>query len=113
VGMQPSQVDMFYLEPNFDEIARLDCFAIAVTAPGDHCDFVSRFFAPKAGISEDPVTGSAHCSLVPYWADQLGKKDLHARQLSHRGGELFCSDLDDRVSIGGHAITYLSGSLHL
>jgi len=101
------------MEPDFTRISNLDSFAVVVTAPGKKSDFVSRFFAPNAGILEDPVTGSAHCSLVPYWAEKLGKKDLHALQLSQRGGELFCSDLGNRVSIGGSAVTYLSGSLKI
>jgi len=80
---------------------------IIVTAPGEDCDFVSRFFAPQRGIAEDSVTGSAHCTLVPYWAARLGRKQLHARQVSQRGGELFCEDRGDRVNIGGMAVTYL------
>ena len=99
------------LDPDLDAIARLDRFALIITAPGRESDFVSRFFAPKAGIPEDPVTGSAHCTLVPYWAERLGKKDLHAFQLSRRGGELFCTDRGERVTIGGHAVTYLSGTI--
>jgi predicted PhzF superfamily epimerase YddE/YHI9 len=84
-----------------------------VTAPGDGVDFVSRFFAPRAGIPEDPVTGSSHCTLIPYWAKQLGKTKLTARQLSRRGGELFCSLVGERVKIGGHAVTYLKGELEV
>lgn len=99
------------LEPDFTRIAALDYFAVIVTAPGAGSDFVSRFFAPRAGIAEDPVTGSAHCTLVPYWAARLGKKELYARQLSERGGELFCADMAERVAIGGRAATYLSGTI--
>lgn len=99
------------MKPDLDAIAKMDCFAVIVTAIGSKCDFVSRFFAPKVGIPEDPVTGSAHCSLIPYWAERLGKKELHAFQLSRRGGELYCKDKDERVSIGGHAVTYLRGKL--
>jgi len=84
-----------------------------VTAPGKDCDFVSRFFAPGFGIAEDPVTGSAHCTLVPYWAERLGKNELHARQVSERGGELFCRIEGDRVRIAGHAVTYLEGAIEL
>jgi len=84
---------------------------VIVTAPGDDCDFVSRFFAPHHGIDEDPVTGSAHCTLTPYWTDRLGRDRLHARQLSARGGELFCSLHGDRVHIGGQAALYLRGSI--
>lgn len=99
------------MKPDFAGIARLDSFAVIVTAPGNECDFVSRFFAPRAGIPEDPVTGSAHCTLIPYWAERLGKTHLHARQLSERGGELYCENRGERVSIGGHAVTYLQGTI--
>ncbi len=99
------------MNPDLTAVSQLDYFAVIVTAPGRKSDFVSRFFAPGAGIPEDPVTGSAHCMLVPYWAERLGKKDLHAFQLSKRGGELFCSDRGDRVSIGGRAVTYLFGTM--
>lgn len=99
------------MEPDFAAIAQLDCFAVIVTAPGRKCDFVSRFFAPAAGIPEDPVTGSAHCTLIPYWAEKFGKKELYAFQLSKRGGELYCGYRGDRVSIGGRAVTYLKGSI--
>jgi PhzF family phenazine biosynthesis protein len=101
------------LDPDIAAIGKLDHLALMVTAPGKEADFVSRFFAPRAGIAEDPVTGSAHCTLVPYWAERLGKKDLHALQLSRRGGELFCMDEGERVSIGGSAVTYLSGTIVL
>lgn len=101
------------MNPDLAAVAELDYFAVIVTAPGKKSDFVSRFFAPGAGIPEDPVTGSAHCTLVPYWAERLGKRDLHAFQLSRRGGELFCSDKGERVSIGGRAVTYLSGKISI
>ncbi len=104
-----NEVQVREMKPDLDRMAGLDCFAVIVTAPGNDCDFVSRFFAPRAGIHEDPVTGSAHCTLIPYWSDRLGKKKLHALQLSQRGGELFCEDRGERVMIGGRAITYLSG----
>ena len=85
-----------------------------VTAPGDgNCDFVSRYFAPDAGIPEDPVTGSAHCTLVPYWAARLGRNSLHARQVSARGGELWCELRNDRVGIAGRAVLYLRGEILL
>ncbi len=99
------------IEPDLDAVAGLDAFALIVTAPGKEVDFVSRFFAPGAGIPEDPVTGSAHCTLIPYWAERLGKNNLQARQLSQRGGELFCEDRGDRVLIGGRCATYLSGTI--
>jgi PhzF family phenazine biosynthesis protein len=101
------------MEPDFNALAKLDKFAVIVTAPGDEVDFVSRFFAPAKGINEDPVTGSAHCSLVPYWSDSLGKESLVARQLSRRGGELLCEDHGDRVKLYGKATLYLTGMIHL
>ena len=88
-------------------------FGVIVTAPGDDCDFVSRFFAPAVGIPEDPVTGSAHCALTPYWAERLGTPKLHARQVSDRGGELWCEDRGERVVIGGRAVPYLEGMIEL
>jgi PhzF family phenazine biosynthesis protein len=98
--------------PNMEKLARLDCLGVIVSAAGTRSDFVSRFFAPKVGIPEDPVTGSAHCTLIPYWADRLGKKKLHALQLSERGGELFCEHMEDRVKIAGRAVTYLEGFIN-
>jgi predicted PhzF superfamily epimerase YddE/YHI9 len=92
---------------------KLNCLGVIVTAPGKKVDFVSRFFAPAAGVNEDPVTGSAHSTLIPYWAKRLGKKDLHALQLSPRGGELFCQDDGDRVKIGGRAVTYFRGEIEV
>ena len=81
-----------------------------MTAPGENgVDFVSRFFAPAQGVPEDPVTGSAHCTLVPYWAKRLGKTELEARQISRRGGALSCALNGDRVSIAGRAVLYLEG----
>ncbi len=92
-------------------LARIVPGRITVTAPGDDCDFVSRTFVPDAGIPEDPVTGSAHCTLVPYWAQRLGRDRLHARQVSRRGGELWCEQAGDRVKIAGHAVLYLRGEI--
>jgi PhzF family phenazine biosynthesis protein len=97
------------LAPDFQVLQGLDGRGVIVTAPGDRADFVSRFFAPKFGIPEDPVTGSAHCLLTPYWAGVLGKRELHALQISSRGGELFCSDRGERVLIAGRAVKYLEG----
>lgn len=91
----------------------LDPGGVVVTAPGNAVDFVARYFTPQATIFEDPVTGSAFCSLIPYWAQRLGKSSLHARQLSSRGGDLWCQQLGDRVSIAGEAITYMEGVIHL
>jgi PhzF family phenazine biosynthesis protein len=101
------------LQPDMAALMRLDSLGIIATAPGDHCDFVSRFFAPRAGIPEDPVTGSAHCTLIPYWAQRLGRSELRALQVSPRGGELFCEHRGERVGIGGRAVTYSSGFLHV
>ena len=108
-----SEADVRALQPDFAALKSLDAFGVIVTAPGGDCDFVSRFFAPKAGINEDPVTGSSHCTLVPYWAQRLGKTTLVARQLSRRGGELFCRLAGDRVFIGGKAVLYLRGEIEL
>ena len=94
-------------------LKNLDCVGIIATAPGENCDFVSRFFAPAAGVDEDPVTGSAHCTLIPYWAARLGKNKLTAHQISRRGGELFCELIGDRVHIGGKAVLYLRGEIVL
>jgi len=88
-----------------------DCFGIIVTAKGFDCDFVSRFFAPNAGIDEDPVTGRAHCSLIPFWSEKLDKTTLTAQQLSKRGGILYCEDCGERVKIGGNAVRYLTGNI--
>jgi PhzF family phenazine biosynthesis protein len=100
------------LAPDFAKIAGLDRFAVIVTAPGtDGVDFVSRFFAPARGVDEDPVTGSAHCTLIPYWAERLGKTRLEARQLSRRGGALSCALRGDRVTIAGRAALYLTGTV--
>jgi PhzF family phenazine biosynthesis protein len=100
------------LRPDFTALAALDRFAVIVTAPGkDGVDFVSRFFAPARGVDEDPVTGSAHCTLIPYWAERLGKHRLEARQLSRRGGALSCGIASDRVTIAGRVALYLEGTI--
>lgn len=96
------------LDPRFDLLAGLDCLGIIATAPGREVDFVSRFFAPRAGIPEDPVTGSSHCTLVPYWAARTGRHRFVARQVSARGGELYCENRPQRVLIGGRAVLYHS-----
>ena len=101
------------LVPDFARLARLDCLGVIATAPGREVDFVSRFFAPGAGIPEDPVTGSSHCTLIPYWAGRTGKESLAARQLSPRGGELSCVHRGDRVLIGGYAVLYQTAILDL
>lgn len=103
--------DVAAIRPDFATLMQLDRRAVIATAPGDDCDFVSRFFAPKVGVPEDPVTGSAHCILIPYWADRLGKSTLHARQISARGGELMCRFAGSRVGIAGRAALYLEGTI--
>jgi PhzF family phenazine biosynthesis protein len=101
------------LAPNMSLLAELPYDEIIVTAKGENADFVSRMFAPRIGIPEDPVTGAIHCSLIPYWAEKLGKEKLYARQLSARGGELFCELAGDRVKIGGNAVLYLKGEIYV
>jgi predicted PhzF superfamily epimerase YddE/YHI9 len=105
------QGDVEALRPDFAKVRALDAFAVIATAPGNDCDFVSRFFAPRAGIDEDPVTGSAHCTLAPFWSARLGKTQLCARQVSDRGGVIFCEDGAERVVIGGRAVEYLRGEI--
>lgn len=107
----PSAADVAALRPDFARLGQVTPGRIIVTAPGEDCDFVSRFFALDVGIAEDPVTGSAHCTLVPYWARRLGRTRLHARQISARGGELWCEEAGDRVRIAGHAVRYLRGEI--
>lgn len=106
-----SEQTVLAVQPDFRKIAALDNPNLIVTAPGEDCDFVSRFFAPGVGIDEDPVTGSAHCVLVPYWAERLGKNELFARQVSSRGGKLWCALDSDRVLMAGQAAPYLEGAI--
>jgi PhzF family phenazine biosynthesis protein len=101
------------LTPDMAKLAACDTFAIIATAPGRTTDFVSRFFAPNRGVPEDPVTGSAHCTLVPYWSQRLGKTSLHACQVSKRGGQLWCEDQGARVKISGRAVLFSSGKIQL
>lgn len=105
--------DILELTLNFTELEKLDGFGVIATAKGDKADFVSRFFAPKAGIDEDPVTGSAHCTLIPYWKKQLNKTEFVAVQLSERGGTLYCTDLGETVKMSGEAAAYLEGFIHI
>lgn len=98
-------------QPDFQRLATLDVFAVIISAPGNTVDYVYRFFAPRKGVPEDPVTGSANCTLVPYWAAQLGRTELVANQLSARGGELRCALRSDRVLISGRAVEYLRGEI--
>jgi PhzF family phenazine biosynthesis protein len=101
------------IEPDPMAIATFDAFGIIATAPGSGHDFVSRYFAPRAGVNEDPVTGSAHSSLAPYWAQRLGKNRLTAHQVSWRGGDMVCEVRGDRVDLIGAAVTYLEGEIHV
>ena len=102
------------LAPDMDRLRALDLTGMSVTAPGSGgVDFVSRWFGPAWGIDEDPVTGSAHCTLVPYWSQRLGRKRLHAKQVSARGGDLVCDDLGERVAIGGRVAPYLVGTIRI
>lgn len=117
----PRADDVLGLRPDHTLLREVTPGRMIVTAPGQDCDFVSRFFAPDAGIAEDPVTGGAHTTLIPYWAGRLGKTKLHARQVSARGGELFCAFCPsanpgaggDRVKIAGHAVLYLRGEIQV
>ena len=99
--------------PDFSKIARLKARGLIITAPGTDTDFVSRFFAPQFGINEDPVTGSAHTTLTPYWSKRLGKPELTARQISGRGGFLKCKLVDDRVEMSGQGAFYMEGEIDL
>ena len=113
VAVFDSQEEVSSLVPDMEALMQLDRVGVIVTARGSDADFVSRFFAPRAGIPEDPVTGSAHCSLIPFWAERLGRTELFARQISRRGGELFCRLAGERVAIGGRAIVYNRGVIEI
>lgn len=106
-----SEAHIRAFRPDLQRIASLDAFALIISAPGTDVDFVTRFFAPRAGVPEDPVTGSAQCTLIPYWANRLGKAKLVARQISARGGQVYCELRGDRVIIGGNAVEYLRGEI--
>ncbi len=106
-----SEADVAKLSPDFRLLKEVRCRGIIATAPGSTTDFVSRCFYPNAGIDEDPVTGSAHTTMTPYWAERLSKQELTARQLSRRGGQLRCTMLGERVAISGQAVTYLKGAI--
>jgi PhzF family phenazine biosynthesis protein len=113
MAVYDSEEQVAGLTPDLALVSALDESAVIVTAPGRKVDFVSRFFAPAVGVPEDPVTGSSHCTLIPYWSARLGRKTLMARQLSARGGELHCEDRGTRVSIGGEAVCYLRGEIEV
>jgi len=105
--------DILRLQPDFQELKKLDAHGVIVTAKGDKGDFVSRYFAPKMGVDEDPVTGSAHCSLVPYWSRVLGKTEFLAYQRSLRGGKIICANMGERIKLSGEAVLYLEGTIHI
>jgi PhzF family phenazine biosynthesis protein len=107
------EVEVAALRPDVVTLSAVDRDGVIATAPGRGCDFVSRYFAPHAGVPEDPVTGSAHCTLVPYWAARLGRARLHARQISRRGGELQCELAGNRVHLAGRAMLYMEGRIHV
>ena len=127
IGRQPQEVykardlmliykneqEILDLQPDYSAMADLDSLGVIATALGNNVDFVSRFFAPAAGINEDPVTGSAHCMLIPFWAERLKKNKLNALQLSQRVGTLSCESRGDRVVIAGNAVTFLEGEIQL
>jgi predicted PhzF superfamily epimerase YddE/YHI9 len=108
-----SEDEILALRPESEYLKRLDLPYVIVTAKGTRVDFVSRVFGPKVGIPEDPVTGSSHCALIPYWAQRLGKNMLHARQVSKRGGKLHCELKGDRVEIAGQAVLFMKGEIYL
>lgn len=108
-----SESEVRAVEPDFTRLSTLHPAGVAITAPGDRSDCVSRYFAPSWGIPEDPATGSIHCGLAPYWGERLCKQEILARQVSERGAELHCEIQEDRVLIGGHATKYLEGWIEI
>jgi len=113
VAVFDTEEEVKSIYPNMEKLKNLEYPAVIVTARGNNVDFVSRNFAPKLGIPEDPVTGSAHCELIPYWSKVLNKKELLAHQISQRGGKLYCTHNGDRVTIGGEAVTFLRGEIEI
>lgn len=113
LAVYDSEEEVRGLRPDMAALAAVESQGVIVTAPGRESDCASRYFAPRAGIPEDPVTGAAHCTLTPYWSEKLSKPEIHARQVSARGGELFCRMAGDRVRISGHAVRYSEGVLYL
>ena len=102
------------LRPDFVKMKELNVgLGVVVTAKGEQEDFVSRYFAPELNVNEDPVTGSSHSSLIPFWAERLGKQNMIARQLSERGGILYCQNAGERVKIGGNAVLYMTGEINI
>ena len=113
IAVFENQEDILSINPDLEKLKKLDYPSVVVTSLGDNSDFVSRNFAPKLGIPEDPVTGSSHCELIPYWSRKLDKKEMIAFQISERGGKIYCSDNNDRVLIGGEAVTFFRGEIDL
>lgn len=113
MAVYDSEEDILAIRPDQHLLSQLGLRGVIVTAPGTQVDFVSRFFAPKYGIPEDPVTGSAHCTLAPYWAEKLGKNPLNARQVSKRGGLLGCEVLENRVLLSGSAVIFMEAEINL
>ncbi len=113
MAVYENEEEILNLQPDFKKVIDLTGQGLIVTAPGLHHDFVSRYFCPKYGINEDPVTGSAHTTLIPYWSDKLGSKKLLAKQVSIRGGELYCENKHERVLIGGNAVLYMKGNINI
>lgn len=113
MAVYATEADIRALAPDFAVLGQLECRGVVATAPGEHLDFVSRFFGPRSGIDEDPVTGSAHCELMPYWTRRLGRNKLSAAQLSARGGALQCELVGERVLIAGKAVRYLEGTIEI
>ena len=108
-----TEKDIIAINPDLSLLNKIDVIGIIVTAPGINCDFVSRFFGPNCGVPEDPVTGSAHSQLIPFWAEKLNKNEMKALQLSKRGGELWCEQKGDRVIMKGKGVFYMKGEIHL
>lgn len=108
-----SEDEVRSLAPDFTALLKIPAHGFICTAKGDTADFVSRFFAPEVGVFEDPVTGSAHTNLIPFWSARLGKSKMYARQISARGGEIFCELVGDRVLIGGSAVLYMKGEIYV
>ncbi len=113
LAVYDNERDVRSLAPDMEKLAAVHRHGVIVTAPGDDVDFVSRFFAPRFGIPEDPATGSAHCTLTPYWSERLGKAELRARQVSQRVGEFWCALAGDRVKIAGYVTPYLVGAIEI
>lgn len=113
LAVYDSEDEVRALRPDMSLLGALDSLGVIATAPGSASDCASRYFAPGAGIPEDPATGAAHCTLTPFWAEKLSKREIHALQVSARGGELFCEDDGERVKLSGYAVRYSEGFLYI